>query len=598
MTGAIVRTLSGLDPIADREAFGDKAVLLARVIALSAEGAGMNVPPGFAIAYGTLARASGDAVAIEAWRSAVSAAVAEIEASEGVRLGEGLCLAVRASSDQSAPGSLPTVLDVGASRSALDALAERLGDRAAALDARLRFLRGLERASGQGGARQAVRGVRPSASPPVAELERDIATLEVTLALDASPDAEAELRRAIEAVAAHGAAIVVQAMRFGTSRRGLSGAGTASSRHPITGEAVVFGEIAWDKQGEDVSLGRGAGVSLRRASAGRRGEESLEARSPELLAELAGTLARTERAMGHVVDLEIAIEAGRLWVLQLRQSVLTPRAEVRTLVDRAEEGAITREDALASVRLESMARVGRIELVAEDALPGGAEAILGRGLGASPGAASGRVAIDVDDAVRRAAAGERIVLVRSDASPEDAPAVRAATAVATASGGLTSHAAVMSRALGRPCAVSVSNLRVRPNEVLVEGRGATQRLVPGDLVTVDGTRGLLVRGVAPTRWVVDDAAPRVLASWARGRSAVVVLVDDGGGDPAATAVLLEADGVWRGQSAVDVEGHERPEWSAPARWEGPAQPWPAGSVVLVAAGLVAAARVAASRSER
>jgi pyruvate,orthophosphate dikinase len=235
--------------------------------------------------------------------------------------------------------------------------------------------------------------------------------------------------------------------------------------------------------------------------------------------------------------------------------------------------------------------VGRIEIVSEEALPGGADAVLGRGLGASPGAASGRVAIDVDDAVRRSAAGERIVLVRSDASPEDAPAVRAAVAVATASGGLTSHAAVMSRALGRPCAVSVSNLRVRPTEVIVEGRGGSQRLVPGEVVTVDGTRGILVRGAAPTRWVADDEAPRTMAGWAREASDLVVLVDDEGGDPATTARHLEADGVWRGSAAIDATGAVRDDWSGATRWSGPGSRWPNGRVIVVSAGLVAAARV-------
>ncbi|MBN8616485.1 MAG: hypothetical protein J0L92_38225, partial [Deltaproteobacteria bacterium] len=385
-----VKALASLDPIADREAFGDKAVLLARAIGL-----GLAVPPGSA-----LSRATGEEMRGEARRASVREALGAIEASEGAQLGAGLCVSVRASGDQSAPGSMPTILDVGATRSALDALTERLGERGAALDARLRFLRGVSRARGASG-RSAVRGARSTTlAPSIAELEKEIAGLEVQLGIG-DGDALSELWLALEVVAAHGAPMIVQAMRFGTSRKGLSGAGTASSRHPITGEPVVFGEIAWDKQGEDVSLGRGAGVSLRRASAGRRGDESLEARSPVLLSELADILARTERALGHVVDVEIAIEAEQLSVLQLRATVLTPRAEVRTLVDRAEEGAITREYALAQVRIESLVRVGRIELVSEDALPGGAESVLGRGLGASPGAASGHVVIDVEEAVRR-----------------------------------------------------------------------------------------------------------------------------------------------------------------------------------------------------
>jgi pyruvate,orthophosphate dikinase len=576
-----VRAITSLGP-GDRAELGDKAVLLARAAAL-----GLRVPPGFVIAPSLVARlVHGEG------REEVRAAIADLEAAEGARLGEGLCVAVRPSSDQSQPGGHPTILDVGASRGALASLEERLGDRSAAVDARLRFLRALARARGVGAARPAVRGVRGGPSPSAEASEAEVVQLEAQLGL-AQRDAEHELFVAIEAVAGDALPIVVQAMRFGTSRRGVSGAGAASSRHPITGEPVVFGEIAWERQGEDVSLGRGAGVSLRRAAAGRRGEESLEARAPEILNELSRALADAERSLDEVADLEIAIEAGVLWVLQLRATVLTPRAEVRTLVDRAEEGTLAREEAIARVRLASMARVGRVELVPEEELPGGSASILGRGLGASPGAATGRVAIGVDDAVTRSARGERVVLVRSDASPEDAPAVRAAVAVATASGGLTSHAAVMSRALGRPCAVSVSSLSVRGEEVVVAGP-SQRRLVAGDVVTVDGTRGLLVLGAAPTRWVADDAAPGTLAEWARVLSPVRVLVPADGGDPGGQAHALRADGVWNGRTAIDLSGVERPEWGPAAPWDAAEQRFPSSELVVVPAVLVAAARVAAA----
>jgi pyruvate,orthophosphate dikinase len=189
-----------------------------------------------------------------------------------------------------------------------------------------------------------------------------------------------------------------------------------------------------------------------------------------------------------------------------------------------------------------------------------------------------------------------VVLVRSDASPEDAPAVRAAVAVATASGGLTSHAAVMSRALGKPCAVSVSSLRIRGGDVFVERSGQPpERLVAGDLVTVDGTRGLLVSGVAPTRWVADDDTPGRLSSWAREMSAVRILVpEEGGGDPGARARALGADGVWNGRTVIDLSGSERPEWGEPSAWGGPPATLPRSDLLVVPAGLVAAARVAAA----
>jgi pyruvate,orthophosphate dikinase len=578
-----IREVTSLAP-SDRAAFGDKAALLALAASV-----GLPVPPAFVVAAHAERPPRGEA------RVAIQAALSGLEAAEGRRLGEGLCVAVRPSSDQGQPGLHPTILDAGASRDALGHLTDLLGGRAAALDARARFLRGLSRARGGGGPWASVRGSRGASSPGVEELEAETARLERQLGLEAAT-ADEELFAAIQAVAGHGLPVIVQAMRFGTSRRGISGAGTASSRHPITGEPVIFGEIAWDRQGEDVSLGRGAGVSLRRAAAGRRGDESLEARAPGLLATLTEALAVAERALDAVADLEIVVDAGQLFVVQLRASVLTPRAEVRTLVDRAESGTLTRAEAVRRVRLETMARVGRVELVPEGELPGGSASVLGRGLGASPGAASGRVAIDVQDAIARAGAGESVVLVRSDASPEDAPAVRAAVAVATASGGLTSHAAVMSRALGKPCAVSVSSLRIRGGDVFVERSGQPpERLVAGDLVTVDGTRGLLVSGVAPTRWVADDDTPGRLSSWAREMSAVRILVpEEGGGDPGARARALGADGVWNGRTVIDLSGSERPEWGEPSAWGGPPATLPRSDLLVVPAGLVAAARVAAA----
>ncbi len=579
-------------PIAAQEdhaaAIGQKGALLRRAVQL-----GAPVPDAFHVPLEVSRRiASGDPGAL----STVSVALHALAGRTGHALDGGtpLCVAVRSAPLEGRPGALPTVLCAGASRAALPGLEARLGARSACLDARARYLRGLARAGGAVSPGSA-RGTRPSTpASSESELEREITALEERLAAGAGASAETEILHAIQVVArVSDSALVVQAMVLG-SARGISGAGAASSRHPITGEPVVFGEIAWGRLGEDLSLGRGAGVSLRRAAAGRRGEESLEARAPNVLAELAGWLDRIERALDRVVDVELAVEDGRLAIVQVRPTVLTPRAEVRVAVDLAREGRWSRQEAIRRVSVASMARVGRIELAAEEELQRSGCLPIGTGLGASPGAASGVVAIDVGDAIARAARGERVVLVRSDASPEDAPAVRAAVAVATSSGGLTSHAAVMSRALGRPCAVSVSNLAVRDGEVIVGGTG--RRLVPGDLVTVDGTRGRLLSGAAPTRWVSDDDAPTELATWARSAGGRAVVVEGSDGlAPAARALALGADGVWTGDAVVEGSGAVRTDLGVPIRWEGPDSPLPSSPAILVAPHLVAAARVAAAQ---
>ncbi|GAB4208583.1 MAG: hypothetical protein OHK0013_27180 [Sandaracinaceae bacterium] len=549
---------------------------------------GCPVPPAVLVPVGGIDRAT------------LRESLAVIERATGLTLDgpRPLCVAVRASSREPRPGALPTVLGAGASRASLDGLAERLGGRAEALDCRLRYLRGLLRA--QGTAPASVRGAqRVGARPAVAQLEREVEELEGRLGLAGGRDGLEEIAVALAAVsaAAPGEPVVLQAMVYGNSARGVSGAGTASSRHPIHGDPILFGELAWGAQGEDLSLGRGGGVALRAGAAGRRAEESLEQRAPAVFHALDTLLADLERRLDVVVDAEFVVEDGTLYLLQLRPSVLTPRAEIRVAVDWVGEGRITREAALARVQVTSLARIGRLELLDEPSLVRAGCTILGRGLGASPGAATGHLALDVDDALRRAAAGEPVVFVRSDASPEDAPAVRAAVGVATASGGLTSHAAVMSRALGRPCAVSVSSLRVAPDHVRVDlGGGRSVRLAPGDVVSVDGGKGLLVAGTAPTRWVADDEAPRELARWARAARPRPVLVPAvPGADPVGRAEALEADGVWDGHTATDLSGQVRPDW-VPTRWDGPEAPFPREGAVVVPAGLVAAARLAAIRA--
>jgi pyruvate,orthophosphate dikinase len=587
MTRIVTLADAALEPLDAERAqarFGHKGAGLVAALRL-----GAPVPPGMVLEAGSEEDAS-------AWAEALAA----LARTAGLALDgpRPLCVGVRASPARPEPGALPTVLDAGATRAALDGLVVRLGGRVEALDCRARFLRGLARA--RGAAPSPVRGVRPGIAKSTPEaLEREIADLEARLGLAADGTAIDEIRAAVAAVRARmaGGAVVVQAMAYGNSARGVSGAGTASSRHPIHGDRLVFGEIAWGAQGEDLSLGRGGGVALRASAAGRRADESLERRAPEVLAALEPLLATLEQAADAVVDVEIAIEDGALHVLQLRPSVLTPRAEIRVAVDWVAEGRLTRAAALARVQVASLAKVGRVELLDEAALAQAGCAVLGRGLAASPGAATGHLAIEVADALRRAGEGEPVVLVRSDASPEDAPAVRAAVGVATASGGLTSHAAVMSRALGRPCAVSVSNLRVASDHVRADlGGGRSVRLVPGDLVTVDGGKGLLVSGAAPTRWIAEDDAPRELARWAREVSAQAVLVPSApGADAVSRAQALEADGVWDGHTATDLSGQPRPDWGRPEVWGDAQQPWPRGVVVVVAPGLVAAAWLAAAR---
>jgi len=549
------------------DVLGQKGLFLRHALALECP-----VPPGFHVPRGEVfARAS------------LYEALAQLEERSGLKIGDAtapLCVSVRSSPRISQPGKLPTLLNLGCTAKSLGALTVRLGSRRAALDtyvrslrARHAFYREVNQQTMLHGAQEQrlTRGTRGASQADEKTLEAEIKTLED--ALGASQDERETIASVIETLANKtGEALVVQAMVYGNGAK--SGAGVAHSRDPISGASRLFGEVVWERQGDDLSQGRASGVSITKVAAGRRAEESFEARQNEAFQSLQTQLANLEQAFDACVEVEWTCESGALFILQVRPSTLSPRAEVGLAVTWAEEGRATHEGALMRVEPLAVAQASSFEVV-RDSAP-----TLGRGLAASPGAAMGVVAIEVDDALARAARGERVILIRSDANPEDAPAVRAAVGVATAAGGLTSHAAVMSRALRRPCAVSVTNLRIDRNVVHVEG-ASRSTLRPGDVVTVDGTTGTLYAGAARLATRAESEASKTLALWAAEVKTVrLLLAPDGLPNAEERARSLGADGVAPG--------------SLPT-WEDASQPFPDAPEVIVLGELVHAARVAAAR---
>lgn len=540
------------------DTLGRKGLFLRHALAL-----GCPVPPGFHVPRG------------EAFdRASLEEALVQLEAKTGLKIGDEtspLCLSVRSSPRVSQPGKLPTLLNLGCTSKSLEALTLRLGSRRAALDTYARSLRARVALVHGAQEQRVTRASRSAAQQDEKTLEAEIKTLEDTLG--ASQDVRATIASVVETLAKQtGEALVVQAMVYGNGSK--SGAGVAHSRDPISGVSRLFGEVVWERQGDDLSQGRASGVSITRLAAGRRAEESFEARQPEAFQSLQAQLANLERAFDACVEVEWTCESGVLHILQVRPSTLSPRAEVVLAVTWAEEGRATHEGALLRVDPLAVAQASSFEVV-RDSAP-----TLGRGLAASPGAAMGVVAIEVDDALARAARGERVILIRSDANPEDAPAVRAAVGVATAAGGLTSHAAVMSRALRRPCAVSVTNLRIDRNVVHVEG-ASQSTLRPGDVVTVDGTTGTLYAGAARLASRAESEASKTLARWAV--------------DVKTVRLLLAPDGLPNAEERAQSLGADGVASSALPSWEDAAQPFPDAPEVIVLGELVHAARVAAAR---
>ncbi|GLY95313.1 PEP/pyruvate-binding domain-containing protein [Actinoplanes sp. NBRC 103695] len=275
-----------------------------------------------------------------------------------------------------------------------------------------------------------------------------------------------------------GTAVVVQTMVYG-DRDGRSGSGVAFSRDPNTGDPGPYGEVLFGRRGDAVVAGAERTLPI----------SALRAREPGVWDSLCAALRTVERHYRDVCQVEFTVESGRLWLLQVRPGGLAGRAAMRVAVDLAREGLITRAEAVARADPD---RLPRTPLLAAGI------AVLSRGLGASPGVATGRVATTAGAAVRMAAAGP-VILVRPTTSPLDLHGLAAAAGVVTARGGPASHAAVVARSMGKPAVVGA------PIGELAEGR----------LVTVDGSAGVVAAGEHTPVASADDPAETTLRKWAR-----------------------------------------------------------------------------------
>jgi pyruvate,orthophosphate dikinase len=276
-----------------------------------------------------------------------------------------------------------------------------------------------------------------------------------------------------------------------------SGTGVVFSRNPVTGEPGAFGEFMPCAQGEDLVSGKQTPLPL----------AAMQARIPSAFEQLLSAATLLERDGGDVQDIEFTVERGRLYLLQTRTAKRAPMAAVRIAVDMVREGSCDADTAFGRITSEQVRSILSPRL-AQGALEGAK--VLARGEAASPGIGSGVVVSDVDEAERRAQAGESVVLARATTSPHDLHGMIAATAIITEQGGSTSHAAVVSRALGRPCVVGCGT--------------DTLRELVGRTVTVDGQAGTVIEGelelVVPDEDADDSLQP--LLAWAESRSPLVV----------------------------------------------------------------------------
>jgi pyruvate,orthophosphate dikinase len=541
--------------IPDRDVIGGKAWSIARMAAL-----GLEVPPAFVISTKACLAFLENGDFPEVLVDEVEQAIAWLEQRTGRGFGAGdkrLLLSVRSGAAVSMPGMMDTVLNLGIDDAGEAALANETGLPDFARDTYRRFLDlysaivlkapvELERA----GDPASWRGMIAAGGGEVPGEVRGQLLGAIRAVFESWNTRRARRYREHNGIPHDmGTAVTVQAMVFGNLDE-RSGTGVLFSRNPLAGEPVPYGEYLPRAQGEDVVSGKFTPLPL----------DAMRDHAPQAHAELLAASELLERENGDVQDIEFTVQSGKLYLLQSRSAKRAPAAAVRIAVDMVDEGRIDPATALSRVSAEQVATLLLPRLA--DSAAEGVE-IVAEGEGACPGVATGMLVADADEAERRAAAGEAIILVRATTSPDDVHGMIAAKGVVTEQGGSTSHAAVVSRALGRPCVVGV-------------GAGAVARA--GEIVTVDGAAGKVYAGALPTERPREggDAQLVRLIEWARARSTVAVMSP--GEAPAEEAVdvdvllagvsLEELGNALVGTSSVRGTGLANPEIARAARRAG------------------------------
>lgn len=421
----------------------------------------LPVPPGF-----TITTEAGRRFLEGGWPEGLDdelgEALAGLEVATGRRFGDPagpLVVSVRSGAPVSMPGMMDTVLDVGLDDAVAAGLAELSGDAAFARDCHQRLHTMFRQVVG--------------AEPPPSPHEQLRRAIEAVFRSWRSPRAVA-YRRAEGIDESLGTAVVVQAMVFGNL--GPDGAtGVCSSRDPATGEPRCTGDVLFGAQGDDVVAGGRPTLPL----------DELATRLPGASAELQAAAELLERHFADLVDIEFTVEGGQLWLLQVRVGGRSPIAALRIAHDLGADPGFPLAPAEAAARVRHL-----LDDPPRATGTGPAAQPVTRGLGASPGLATGEVVVTAEAAVDRAAGGVDVVLVRPETSPADVAGMAEAVGLLTSRGGLASHAAVVARSWGKPAVVGAAGVDVADDHVVVAGR----RVPVGELITIDGATGAVFLG--------------------------------------------------------------------------------------------------------
>ncbi len=506
-----------------RNLLGGKGANLAEMSSL-----GLPVPPGFTITTEVCtAYYDNDRNYPDDLSGQVDAALAFIEETVGAKFGDPdnpLLVSVRSGARASMPGMMDTVLNLGLNDATVEGLAAKGGDARFAWDSYRRFIQMFG---------DVVLGVDHDNFEEIIDTQKMMKGAALDTDLDADDwkivasgfmervedetgklfpqDPRDQLWGAITAVfgswhndraniyrrlhgipESWGTAVNVQAMVFGNMGDDCA-TGVAFTRDPSTGENAFYGEYLVNAQGEDVVAGIRTPQLLTIAGKEAQGSDlpAMEEVMPTVFGQLDEVRLNLEKHYRDMQDIEFTVQQDKLWMLQTRSGKRTAKAALKIACDMVSEGLITKEEAVSRVDPESLG-----QLLHPTLDPNSPRDLLTRGLPASPGAASGKVVFSADEAEAEAAKGEAVILVRIETSPEDIHGMHAAQGILTSRGGMTSHAAVVARGMGRPCVSGAGDVRIdyANRKMIVIGR----EIGAGDRLTIDGGSGEVMAGEVPT----------------------------------------------------------------------------------------------------
>jgi pyruvate,orthophosphate dikinase len=509
-----------------RELLGGKGVGLAEMTAL-----GIRVPAGFTITTDACRATMAAGEVPEALWPEVDEHVARLEEKTGKRFGDAgdpLLVSVRSGAAVSMPGMMDTILNLGLNDVAVEGLAAATGNPRFAYDSYRRLIQmygevvdGIDAHvfEAELQALKERRGAKLDVELTADDLKRLIATFVALYEREAGStfptDARDQLRRATRAVFDSwesqrakvyrrtydipddlGTAVNVVQMVFG-NQGDTSGTGVCFTRDPSTGERRLYGEFLVNAQGEDVVAGIRTPEPI----------EHMRELLPDAYAELTSTLERLEEHYREMQDIEFTVEEGRLFLLQTRTGKRTAQAALRIAVEMTDEGLVSREEAVARID------PGQLDQLLHPMIDPGADVdVVATGLNASPGAASGAIVLDADLAEQRGREGDDVLLVRWETTPDDIHGLIHARGVLTAHGGMTSHAAVVARGMGKPCVAGCEALTIDLKARTV--RLGDVGLREGDSLTIDGGTGRVIVGAVPLVPPAIDENFETILGWA------------------------------------------------------------------------------------